>query len=58
MFQRRHIYEHNNGIVDEKYIQNSGDTVYTIGQRLIVHDSDALHLLEIIRKLGNGLKSL
>lgn len=36
MFQRRHIYEHNGGIVDEKYIQKSSDSSYKVGQRLVI----------------------
>jgi hypothetical protein len=26
MFQRRHVYEHNGGEVDENYLRDSGDT--------------------------------
>ena len=58
LFQRRHILEHNSGIVDQKYIDNSSDRDYTIGQRIIVKDTDALELIEIITKLSKGLKSL
>lgn len=39
MIQRRHILEHNNGIVDERYLKNSGDTSYRLGQRIISNDS-------------------
>ena len=58
MFQRRHIVEHNNGIIDDKYFKNSNDTSYSEGQRLIVKESDIKELLGIIRKLGKGLKEL
>ena len=58
LFQRRHIIEHNAGIVDEKYIEKSLDTTYSIGQRIIVRKEDAIELLRIIKKLSIGLKSL
>ena len=55
MFQKRHLLEHNNGMVDQKYIDKSGDTSYKIGQRIIVKEKDAYTLLDIIRKLGNEI---
>ena len=58
LFQRRHIIEHNAGIVDEKYIEKSLDTTYLIGQRIIVRKEDAIELLRIIKKLSTGLKFL
>ena len=58
LFQRRHLIEHNNGMVDQKYIDKSGDSSYVIGQRLVVKESDALTLLAIIKKLGTGLSSM
>ena len=58
LFQRRHLIEHNNGMVDQKYIDKSGDSSYVIGQRLVVKESDALTLLAITKKLGAGLSSI
>ena len=36
LFQQRHIIEHNNGLIDDRYIQNSGDKSYRVGQRAII----------------------
>lgn len=58
LFQRRHILEHNAGMVDSMYLQKSGDTSYIIGQRLVVHEKDVYELLSIIKKLAAGLKTL
>ena len=58
LFQRRHLIAHNNGMVDQKYIDKSGDSSYIIGQRLVVKESDALTLLTIIKKLDTGLSSI
>lgn len=57
-FQRRHLIEHNNGMVDQKYVDKSGDNSYVIGQRLVVKESDAYALLAIIKKLAKGLMTL
>ena len=58
MFQKRHLLEHNNGMVDQKYIDKSGDTSYNFGQRIVVKEKDAYTLLDIIRKLGNEIIKL
>ena len=58
MFQRRHLIEHNNGMVDQKYIDKSGDQTYAVGQRLVVKQAEVNELIELIKKLGNGLLSL
>ncbi|MCD7770262.1 MAG: hypothetical protein LUH36_09150 [Oscillospiraceae bacterium] len=58
MFQRRHLIEHNNGMVDQKYIEKSGDTSYVVGQRLVVKKSDVLELLTLTKKLAKGLMTL
>lgn len=57
-FQRRHILQHNNGIVDDRYLKNSNDSDYKLGQRIIVKKEDVLEFLNIIRKLYNGLESI
>lgn len=56
MFQRRHIIEHNFGLIDEKYLEKTKDSSYRIGQRLIVKKKDVKKLIEVIRKLGDGLR--
>lgn len=55
MFQRRHILEHNNGIVDAKYIQKSGDRTYSVGQRIVCKKDNVLNLLNIIKKLSDNI---
>ena len=55
IFERRHILEHNNGLVDQKYLDKSNDMAYTVGQRIVVKETDAYTLLEIVRKLGDAL---
>lgn len=57
-FQMRHILEHNNGIIDQKYIEKLNDTTYKIGQRVIIKIEDVYELLDVIKKLTNGLKKI
>jgi hypothetical protein len=42
MFCRRHVYEHNGGQVDERYLQESGDTTVRLKQALR-EDVGSLH---------------
>lgn len=58
LFQRRHLLEHNGGMIDQKYLDKSGDTSYVIGQRVVIKLSDAYELLGLIEKLSNGLMAL
>lgn len=58
LFQRRHVLSHCQGIVDEAYIEKSGDTSYAVGQRLVVRDRDVLELVELLAKLTGGLRNL
>lgn len=54
-FQRRHVLEHNAGIVDQRYIEKSGDTHYKVGQRLVIKKNEVCELLEMVKKLCSGL---
>ena len=57
-FQKRHVFEHGGGIVDEDYLRKSRDTSYKLGQRLIIHKSEVLETIEIVKNLSAGLKSI
>lgn len=58
LFERRHVLSHRQGIVDQKYIDRSGDRGYAMGQRLVVRDGDVLELVGLLGKLAAGLRSL
>ena len=58
LFQRRHVLSHRQGIVDQPYIDKSGDTSYAVGQRLVVRDGDVLELVDLLEKLSGGLRTL
>lgn len=56
-FQQRHVLAHCQGIVDDDYIQKSGDDTYRMGQRLVVKESTARQAVDLIEKLCRGLES-
>jgi hypothetical protein len=58
LFHRRHVLSHRQGLVDQKYLRNSGDTCYKVGQRIVARDADVMDLVELIAKLTSGLRGL
>jgi len=62
MFYRRHIYEHNGGEVDQKYLAKSGDTTVRLKQ-VIRETQDGAHallgsLVKMARNLHAGFHEL
>jgi hypothetical protein len=57
LYQKRHLLAHNDGIIDERYIEKSGDSTYKVGQRLVVSKNDVEILLGLLEKLGVELHS-
>ena len=57
-FQKRHLFEHNNGMIDERYILKTGDKNYLVGQRLIIRKNEIEKIISILRKLGSGMLSI
>lgn len=56
LFERRHLLAHRNGVVDEKYIEKSGDTTYRLGQRIVVTPSDVCELADLVERLGDAIR--
>ncbi|MBU6464839.1 MAG: hypothetical protein KGK01_09925 [Bradyrhizobium sp.] len=61
-FQRRHVYEHNGGEVDEKYLRDSGDTSVRLKQTIReaqagVHEFASL-VLRMARNLHRGFHDI
>ncbi|MGI8484491.1 MAG: hypothetical protein ACR2OU_09515 [Thermomicrobiales bacterium] len=54
-YQRRHLLSHREGIVDEKYLAKSGDTRFSLGQRITVDETSLLEFAALAEQLGNGL---
>lgn len=58
LFQKRHLLAHREGIVDQKYIDKSGDITYAVGQRIVIIDIDIRKLVELITKVANELRAI
>jgi hypothetical protein len=56
LFQKRHLLSHTEGIVDQKYLDRSGDSTYKIGQRIVVKETDIKNLIKIVQKLVDKLR--
>lgn len=56
-FQKRHLFAHKMGVVDQDYITKSGDIQTVIGRKVGVGADEIKELVQIIRKLAQGLAS-
>lgn len=56
-FQRRHILQHNNGVVDQKYIDRSGDTSYIVGQRVVITPEEVKRVTDQLQILVAMVRS-
>mgnify|MGYP003666557121 CR=1 FL=1 len=62
LIQRRHVYEHNGGVVDSEYVEKTGDTSVRIGE-LITEDLGSVHqylstTARIARAVHDGFHSM
>lgn len=55
MFHRRHVYEHNGGEVDEKYIRDSGDTSVRPKQVIRETRETASRIADLVGKMGRNI---
>lgn len=55
MFHRRHVYEHNGGEVDEKYIRNSGDDSVRLKQVIRETSQSAVRIAEVVLKIAQNI---
>jgi hypothetical protein len=56
--QQRHLLTHANGIVDAAHLAKSADTTYSIGQRIVIRESDVLALADLLAKIAGALNIL
>jgi len=55
MFHRRHVYEHNGGEVDQRYLDESGDTSVRLKQALREKPESVFRMTGTIVKMGRSL---
>jgi hypothetical protein len=55
MIQKRHILTHSGGIVDQNYIDLSGDSQVRLGERIDVRSHEAKRFIECVQAMGANL---
>ena len=56
-FQQRHLLAHQEGMVDQAYIDRSRDHLYAVGQRLVIRKEPVLNLADLVSKLADELRA-
>ncbi len=56
LFQKRHLLAHSDGVVDQRYIDKSGDHSYKVGQRVSVSPAEAGQIVTLISALVHELR--
>jgi hypothetical protein len=54
MVQRRHIFMHNGGVVDQDYLDHSGDTTVQLGERVRARSNEAQRFMKAVRQMGEN----
>ena len=54
-FQKRHIFAHKMGVVDEDYVRNTGDSRAVVGRKVNLESGEVKGLVEVVSKLAEGL---
>jgi hypothetical protein len=55
MFQRRHVYEHHGGEVDQKYLDDSGDTSVRLKQMIRETQADVHEFANVVLRMAQNL---
>lgn len=58
LFQQRHLLVHREGIVDQRYIDRSGDKTYAVGQRVVVRADAVARLAALVLRVGEELTAV
>ncbi len=62
MFNKRHLFSHNNGIVDNEYLNNTGDTSLKLGQLVRLRSKEIKRFIPLIKQVSinliNGFESI
>jgi hypothetical protein len=54
-FQKRHLLAHRMGVVDEEYVEKSGDPVAIVGRKITLTTEEVSGLIAIMARIGTGL---
>jgi hypothetical protein len=57
-FQKRHVFSHRLGVVDQEYIDRTGDTALPVGRKLQISPPEVRAAVTLLEKLGSGLHNI
>jgi hypothetical protein len=55
MVQKRHVLIHNGGVVDQEYLENTGDTTVQLDERIRIRSREAKRFLILVRDMARNL---
>jgi hypothetical protein len=55
MFNRKHVFVHNGGRIDQKYIDNTDDTTVRLNQKITVRSKEIDRLIPLLRNCASNL---
>lgn len=55
--QQRHLLAHSDGVVDQQYLDRSGDVTYRLGQRIVVRPDDTRALANLLTHLARAIRT-
>lgn len=56
MFHRRHVYEHKGGVVDERYLSDSGDASVRLGQSIRETSENCHRLMSLLNRSAQNIE--
>lgn len=56
-FQKRHLLSHRSGVIDEAYLERSGDTSAILGRKVVVTPEEVIRFITLLRELGLSLNN-
>ncbi len=57
LVERRHLLSHTDGMIDQRYLDRTGDSHYKVGQRIVVSQDDVVGLASLVARLGAGMRT-
>ena len=56
-FQKRHLIAHRMGVIDQAYIDATGDLGAVVGRKVYLDSVEVAHLLLLIRRIGRHIRN-
>ncbi len=54
-FQKRHVLEHNSGVIDDDYVKKANDPMAILGRKVVLTADEVRQLIHLVRRLGKHI---